>query len=93
MNTVTTAFGDVPIDALVKRYEAEKRRDAKKYERRLAFLQTDEGIEWNRQKAKSYYERNREEILLKRRAYYIAKKQAAEQAAFNNLPPENPEFV
>jgi len=74
MSTATTSFGEVPIDVLVKRYENEKKRAAKKYERRLTFLQSDEGKEWNREKAKAYYERNREKVLAKRKAAYEAKK-------------------
>ena len=74
MSTVATQFGDVPLEMLVKRYETEKKRDAKKYERRLAYLATDEGKEWNREKAKSYYARNREAVLAKRKAWYQAKK-------------------
>ena len=74
MSTVPTQFGDVPLDTLVKRYEMEKKRDAKKYEKRLAFLATDEGKEWNRERAKSYYQRNKEAVLAKRKAWYQAKK-------------------
>lgn len=74
MSTAATEFGDVPIDVLVKRYELEKKRDAKKYERRLVFLQTDEGKAWNREKAKAYYERNKATVLAKRKASYVSKK-------------------
>jgi hypothetical protein len=82
MSTVTTSFGEVPLDVLVKRYELEKKRDVKKYERRIAYLQTDEGKEWNREKAKAYYERNKEKVLAKRKAMYEAKK-----AAGSSEPP------
>lgn len=74
MSTVTTSFGDVPLEKLVKHYEAEKKREQKKAEKRLEFLQTDAGKEWNRSKAKAYYERNREKVLAKRKAIYVSKK-------------------
>ena len=74
MSTATTEFGEVSLDVLVKRYELEKKREAKKYERRLIFLQTDEGKEWNRMNAKQYYERNKATVLAKRKAAYEAKK-------------------
>jgi hypothetical protein len=74
MSTAPTSFGDVPIDVLVKRYELEKTREAKKYEKRLIYLQSDEGKAWNREKAKAYYEKNKATVLAKRKALYVPKK-------------------
>lgn len=74
MSTATTEFGEVPIDVLVKRYESEKKREARKYEKRLAFLQTDAGKEWNRAKAKLYYEKHKAEVLARRKDWYKHKK-------------------
>lgn len=77
MTTVATSFGEVPLETLVKRYESERQREAKKYEKRLEFIQTDEGKAWNRAKAKAYYERNKEKILLKRKEIYKSKKETS----------------
>lgn len=74
MSTATTSFGEVPVEILVKRYELEKQRNAKRAEKRLAYLQTDAGKEWNRARSKSYYERNREAVLAKRKATYVPKR-------------------
>ena len=80
MSTVTTSFGEVPLDTLVKKYETERAREARKYEKRLEFLHTDEGKAWNRAKAKAYYERNKEKILLKRKASYQTKKETPDSS-------------
>ena len=84
MSTVSTSFGEIPLETIVKRWEAEKKRDKKKAEKRLAFLQTDEGIEWNRNRSKLYYEKHREEVLARRKAQYISKKALKEAP-----PPES----
>lgn len=76
MSTASTEFGDIPIDTLVKHYELERKREARKYAKRLEFLATDEGKNWNRERSKSYYERNKAEILAKRKAWYKAKKES-----------------
>ena len=77
MTTVNTSFGDVPLDTLIKRYEALVAQEKRKYERKKEFLATDEGKQWNREKAKSYYERNRSLVLARRKAAYQAKKEAS----------------
>lgn len=77
MTTVNTSFGEIPLDKVIKRYEAIVAQEKRKYERKMEFLQTDEGKQWNREKAKSYYERNKEFVLAKRRAAYQAKKEAS----------------
>ena len=61
-----TRMIDVPYAELVRAYEAEQRRK----ESRKAYLQTDKGKEYNRQKAKSFYERHKAEILEKRKTQY-----------------------
>jgi hypothetical protein len=82
MSTVPTSFGEIPLDVLVKRYENEKQREVRRYEKRLEFLQTDAGKEWNRVKAKAYYERNKAKVLAKRKATYVPRK-----AAKSSEPP------
>lgn len=77
MATVDTSFGTIPLEILVKRYENEKKREAKKYEKRLEYLGTDEGKEWNRARAKSYYDSHKDQICEKRKAWYLKKKAAS----------------
>ena len=91
MNTINTQFGEVSLQTLVKRYETQRKQDMKNLEKRREFLQTDEGIAWNRGRAKSYYEKNRELVLAKRKAIYAAKKQT--QRPGSPLPSELPEFT
>lgn len=87
MSTVATSFGDVPLETLVKRYESEKQREARKYEKRLAFLQTDAGKEWNRAKAKAYYEKHKTEVLAKRKDWYmINRKSKKDSPGSSELP-------
>lgn len=66
MNTVTTAFGEADLPALVRAYESMKKAD----ERKKAWLKTDRGKEWNREKANAYYQAHKEEVLQKRRHRY-----------------------
>ena len=61
-----TQYGKVEIDDLVKVYEATQRRK----EARKAYLQTEKGKEYNRQKAKAFYERHKAQILEKRKTQY-----------------------
>lgn len=63
---VQTAFGEADIPALVRAYESMKKHDEKK----KAWLKTDRGKEWNREKASAYYEKHKEEVLEKRRVMY-----------------------
>jgi hypothetical protein len=71
---VATAYGDVDVSVLVHHYEVYKRNEEKKYEKRLEFLMTEEGKEWNRKKAKEYYLKNKEKILQKRKEGYEPRK-------------------
>lgn len=54
------------MDELMKLYNKEQ---AKK-EAKRAWLQTEEGKEYNRAKAKEYYQRHREKVLEERKKYY-----------------------
>ena len=74
MSTVATSFGEIPLEKLVKHYEAEKKREQKKAEKRLEYLQTDEGKQWNRNRSKQYYEKHKAQVLAKRKAKYVSKK-------------------
>lgn len=66
-NTVfSTNYGDATLPDLLMAYEiSQKRKEAKK-----AWLQTDEGKEYNRNKAKQYYNRHKELVLEKRKERY-----------------------
>lgn len=71
---VSTAFGEVEMADLIHCYEISKKAAERKYEKRLDFLLSDEGKEWNRKKAKAYYEKNKEKVLAKRKIYNETKK-------------------
>lgn len=78
-STITTSYGDVPLETLIRSFEREKLANEKKAEKRLQYLQTDEGKEWNRSRAKAYYEKNKETIAEKRKEYYQQKKEIIKQ--------------
>jgi hypothetical protein len=63
---VQTAFGEAELPALVRAYESLKRAD----ERKKAWLKTDRGKEWNREKAAAYYNTHKDEILARRKESY-----------------------
>lgn len=63
---VQTAYGQVPFQKLLDAFEKKKQYEQNKKE----WLQTDAGKEYQRKKAKEYYERHREEVLAKRAARY-----------------------
>jgi len=67
-----TDYGKVSREELVRVYHLWKKMIAKNVEKRNEFNQTEQGKELNRERAKMYYERNREKILLKRKAQYGA---------------------
>lgn len=54
------------MDELMKLYQ----REQAKKEAKRAWMQTEEGKAYNRQKAKEFYERNREKVLQQRKEYY-----------------------
>jgi hypothetical protein len=82
---VATAFGEVDESVLVHHYELYKKNEKKKYEKRLQYLTTDEGRDWNREKSNSYYERNKDKILEKRKAKYVSRKK---KSPVSNPPGE-----
>lgn len=65
---VVTQFGEVPLAKLIAAYEQKKRS----LQERNEWFKTDAGKEYNRMKAKQYYERNKEKILAKRAVRYEA---------------------
>ena len=80
MDSIPTEYGNVTLERLLEVYHSYKKQENRKNEKRKEFLQTPEGKEQNRQRAKSYYERNKEVIREKARSKYIKKadRQAAE---------------
>jgi hypothetical protein len=66
-NTVfTTNYGEATLPELLKAFEmSQRQKEAKK-----AWLQTDEGKEYNRIKAKEYYKRHKDVVLEKRKERY-----------------------
>jgi hypothetical protein len=71
MEKVQTAFGEADLPALVRAYESLKKAD----QRKKAWLKTDRGKEWNREKANAYYQTHKEEVLEKRRQRYEANRE------------------
>ena len=71
---VQTAYGDVEIPELVRCYEMWRNMTIKHNKLRNKYNQTEEGKMKNREKAKQYYEKHREEILEKRKEYREKKK-------------------
>lgn len=69
-----TAFGDVPVEELVKAYEAQKRMIEKQNERKKAYNQTDEGKAKNRARAKAYYDKNKEAVRARVLSKYVHKR-------------------
>jgi hypothetical protein len=63
---VKTQFGEVPLADLVRAYEQKKQ----KLHERAEWFKTDAGREYNRMKAKQYYDKNKEKILAKRTERY-----------------------
>jgi hypothetical protein len=63
---IQTNYGTVPLTALLHAYEKRKQYEAAK----LVASKTPEGRAYNRQKAKEYYERNRDKVLAKRALQY-----------------------
>ena len=63
---VKTAYGDVSLETLVQVYETSRRHNEKRGE----WFKTEAGKAYQRQKAKEYYERNREKVLQKRAETY-----------------------
>lgn len=73
MEHITTAYGQVTLERLVEVYNLYKKHESRKAEKRKEFLQTEEGKQYNRERAKSYYERNKDAIRVKARSKYVKK--------------------
>ena len=54
MESVTTAVGDVPLEKLIRHYEAYRTSEKKKQEKRAEFFRTEEGRKYQRDRAKMY---------------------------------------
>ena len=63
---IQTAYGEVSLQTLLNAFEKKKQYEETKKE----WLKTDAGKEYQRKKAKQYYEKHREEVLAKRAARY-----------------------
>jgi chromatin remodeling complex protein RSC6 len=78
------------MEELMKIYQ---RHQANK-EARKAWLQTEEGKEYNRQKAREHYERHREKVLESRKKYYeenLEMMRERNRLAHQRWKVENPE--
>ncbi len=64
---VQTEYGEQEIEEVIRCYNLWKALMKKNIEKRHEFNQTEEGKQKNRERAKIYYERNRDLILEKRR--------------------------
>ena len=85
MNTsYKTEYGDVSVEDLVRIYNSHRRNALKHQERRSEFLQTDEGKEYNRVRAKAYYQAHKADILAKRKQQYEERKNATDNNPLNN---------
>jgi len=63
---IKTSYGEVSLETLVKVYETSRKHSQKRDD----WFKTDEGRAYQRQKAKAYYERNKEKVLAKRAEAY-----------------------
>ena len=63
---VQTSYGEVPLQTLLDAFEKKKQYEQAKKE----WLKTDAGKEYQRKKAKDYYNRHRDQVLAKRAARY-----------------------
>lgn len=68
---VHTAYGEAELPDLVRAYESYKKAD----ERKKAWLKTERGKQWNREKATAYYNNNKEQVLERRKVWYEANKE------------------
>lgn len=63
---VATSYGEVPLQTLLDAFEKKKQYEQAKKD----WLKTDAGKEYQRKKAKEYYNRHREQVLAKRASRY-----------------------
>ena len=68
---VQTDHGEQEIEEVIRCYNLWKNLMLKNIDRRNEYNQTEEGKTKNRERAKVYYERHKEEILAKRKAKYL----------------------
>ena len=87
METIQTESGAIPVEDLVRVYEQYRRNNQRNQERRRQFLQTDEGKEYNRDRARAYYDKNKKAILEKKKEQYAAKKELNRIVREANLMP------
>jgi hypothetical protein len=76
-----TRYGTVPLQELIRVYELHRGARIRHQNRRLNFLQSEQGKEYNRARAAAYYERHKEAILEKRKETYQLKKQTPQENA------------
>ena len=87
--SITTPYGDIPVSRLVTAFAATQRHA----ERKREWLQTDEGKAYNRQKAKEYYERNKEKVLEKRTQQYATRKDVINERSKNYYRAHRDEII
>ena len=76
MATLATEFGEIPTEEVLRVYNMMKRRDQRASERRTALLHSSVQLqEKNKERAKAYYEKNKDAILEKRRIWYLHQKE------------------
>lgn len=75
MSAISTQFGAVAVDELIRVYNNHKASNLRAQEKRKQWIQTDEGKQYNRTRAKNYYQKNKEAILEKRKTMYADKKE------------------
>jgi len=63
---VKTSYGEVTLETLIRVYETSRKHSQKRDD----WFKTEEGKAYQRQKAKQYYEKNREKVLAKRAEAY-----------------------
>ena len=66
-SNIQTDFGFVPLDRLIKIFNSYQRQANKHMEKRSEFLKSEEGKVYNKVRARDYYKKHREEILVKRK--------------------------
>lgn len=79
MDPIETKYGKVTLETLIGHYEKYREQEAKKYEKRKEFFQTEAGRQYQRKRAKMYYEKNKELVNMKNKARYLAKKALSQE--------------
>ena len=76
---VTTDYGEQEIEEVIRCYNLWRKSMINHNKLKSAYNQTEEGKLKNREKVKSYYERNKDRILEKRKDRYQQKKLNSQQ--------------